>query len=179
MVVFINKVDMLEDDELLALVELEVRELLTKNESPGDDLPIIRGSALKVLESTATDPDAPEYKPIWELMEAIDSYIPLPDRPRDKPFLVPIEDVCGIKGRGTVVTGRIERGIVKPGEDVEIVGFAPTRKTVCTGVEMFQKTLDSGEAGDNVGCLLRGIEREDVERGQVLSKPVSITPHRH
>ncbi len=177
MVVFLNKVDMMEDTELLDLVELEVRELLSKNEFPGDDIPIIRGSALKVLESTATDPDAPEYKPIWELMAAIDSYIPLPDRPRDKPFLMPIEDVFGIKGRGTVVTGRIERGIVKPGEEVEIVGFAATRKTVCTGVEMFQKTLDSGEAGDNVGCLLRGIEREDVERGQVLAKPGSITPH--
>ncbi len=177
MVVFLNKVDMMEDAELLDLVELEVRELLTKNEFPGDDIPIIRGSALKVLESTATDPDAPEYKCIWELMEAIDSYIPMPDRPRDKPFLMPIEDVFGIKGRGTVVTGRIERGIVKPGEEVEIVGFTATRKTVCTGVEMFQKTLDSGEAGDNVGCLLRGIEREDVERGQVLAKPGSITPH--
>jgi elongation factor Tu len=177
MVVFLNKVDMMEDAELLDLVELEVRELLTKNEFPGDDIPIVRGSALKALESTSTDPDAPEYKAIWDLMEAIDSYIPLPDRPRDKPFLMPIEDVFGIKGRGTVVTGRIERGIVKPGEDVEIVGFAPTRKTVCTGVEMFQKTLDSGEAGDNVGCLLRGIEREDVERGQVLAKPGSITPH--
>jgi elongation factor Tu len=177
MVVFLNKVDMMEDAELLDLVELEVRELLTKNEFPGDDIPIIRGSALKVLESTATDPDAPEYKCIWELMEAIDTYIPMPDRPRDKPFLMPIEDVFGIKGRGTVVTGRIERGIVKPGEEVEIVGFTATRKTVCTGVEMFQKTLDSGEAGDNVGCLLRGIEREDVERGQVLAKPGSITPH--
>jgi elongation factor Tu len=177
MVVFLNKVDMMEDAELLDLVELEVRELLTKNGFPGDDIPIVRGSALKVLESTATDPDAPEFKPIWELMEAIDSHIPLPDRPRDKPFLMPIEDVFGIKGRGTVVTGRIERGTIKPGEEVEIVGFAPTRKTVCTGVEMFQKTLDSGEAGDNVGCLLRGIEREDVERGQVLAKPGSITPH--
>ncbi len=177
MVVFLNKVDMMEDAELLDLVELEVRELLTKNEFPGDDIPIVRGSALKVLESTATDPDAPEFKCIWELMEAIDTYIPMPDRPRDKPFLMPIEDVFGIKGRGTVVTGRIERGIVKPGEEVEIVGFAATRKTVCTGVEMFQKTLDSGEAGDNVGCLLRGIEREDVERGQVLAKPGSITPH--
>jgi elongation factor Tu len=177
MVVFLNKVDMMEDAELLDLVELEVRELLTKNEFPGDDIPIVRGSALKVLESTSTDPDAPEYKCIWELMAAIDTYIPMPDRPRDKPFLMPIEDVFGIKGRGTVVTGRIERGIVKTGEEVEIVGFSPTRKTVCTGVEMFQKTLDSGEAGDNVGCLLRGIEREDVERGQVLAKPGSITPH--
>jgi len=177
MVVFLNKVDMMEDTELLDLVELEVRELLTKNEFPGDDIPIVRGSALKVLESTSTDPDAPEYKPIHELMEALDSYIPQPDRPRDKPFLMPIEDVFGIKGRGTVVTGRIERGLVKPGEEVEIVGFTATRKTVCTGVEMFQKTLDQGEAGDNVGCLLRGIEREDVERGQVLAKPGSITPH--
>jgi elongation factor Tu len=177
MVVFLNKVDMMEDAELLDLVELEVRELLSKNEFPGDDIPIVRGSALKVLESTSTDPDAPEYKCIWELMAAIDTYIPMPDRPRDKPFLMPIEDVFGIKGRGTVVTGRIERGIVKTGEEVEIVGFSPTRKTVCTGVEMFQKTLDSGEAGDNVGCLLRGIEREDVERGQVLAKPGSITPH--
>ena len=177
MVVFLNKVDMMEDAELLDLVELEVRELLTKNEFPGDDIPIIRGSALKVLESTSTDADAPEYKPIHELMDALDSYIPLPDRPRDKPFLMPIEDVFGIKGRGTVVTGRIERGMVKPGEEVEIVGFTATRKTVCTGVEMFQKTLDQGEAGDNVGCLLRGIEREDVERGQVLAKPGSITPH--
>ncbi|MEO8457453.1 MAG: elongation factor Tu [Chloroflexota bacterium] len=177
MVVFLNKVDMMEDAELLDLVELEVRELLSKNDFPGDDIPIIRGSALKVLESTSTDPDAPEYKPIMELMHALDTYIALPDRPRDKPFLMPIEDVFGIKGRGTVVTGRIERGIVKAGEEVEIVGFSPTRKTVCTGVEMFQKTMDQGEAGDNVGCLLRGIEREDVERGQVLSKPGSITPH--
>jgi len=177
MVVFLNKVDMMEDPELLDLVELEVRELLSKYEFPGDDIPIIRGSALKVLESTNTDPDAPEYKCIWELMDAIDNYIPEPERPRDKPFLMPIEDVFGIKGRGTVVTGRVDRGIVKAGEEVEIVGFTPTRKTVCTGVEMFQKTLDQGEAGDNVGCLLRGIEREDVERGQVLAKPGSITPH--
>ena len=177
MVVFLNKVDMMEDQELLDLVELEVRELLSKYEFPGDDIPIIRGSALKVLESTNTDPDAPEYKCIWELMDAIDTYIPEPERPRDKPFLMPIEDVFGIKGRGTVVTGRVDRGIVKAGEEVEIVGFTPTRKTVCTGVEMFQKTLDAGEAGDNVGCLLRGVEREDVERGQVLAKPGSITPH--
>ena len=177
MVVFLNKVDMMEDPELLDLVELEVRELLSKQQFPGDDIPIIRGSALKVLESTSVDPDAPEYKPIWELMEVLDSYIPMPERPRDKPFLMPIEDVFGIKGRGTVVTGRVERGMIKPGEEVEIVGFAPTRKTVCTGVEMFQKTMDVGEAGDNVGCLLRGIEREDVERGQVLAKPASITPH--
>jgi elongation factor Tu len=177
MVVFLNKVDMMEDPELLDLVELEVRELLSKQQFPGDDIPIIRGSALKVLESTSDDPDAPEYKPIWELMDVLDTYIPMPERPRDKPFLMPIEDVFGIKGRGTVVTGRVERGTIKPGEEVEIVGFSPTRKTVCTGVEMFQKTMDVGEAGDNVGCLLRGIEREDVERGQVLAKPASITPH--
>ncbi|HUF52152.1 MAG TPA: elongation factor Tu [Dehalococcoidia bacterium] len=177
MVVFLNKVDMMEDPELLDLVELEIRELLSKYEFPGDDIPIVRGSALKVLESDSQDPDAPEYKPIWELMDVIDTYIPEPERPRDQPFLMPIEDVFGIKGRGTVVTGRIERGIVKAGEEIEIVGFGETRKTVCTGVEMFQKTLDSGEAGDNVGCLLRGVERDDVERGQVLSAVGSITPH--
>ncbi len=177
MVVFLNKVDMMEDPELLDLVELEVRDLLSKYEFPGDDIPIIRGSALQVLESSATDPNAPEYKPILDLMEALDSYIPQPERPRDKPFLMPIEDVFGIKGRGTVVTGRIERGTIKPGEEVEIVGFGETRKTVCTGVEMFQKTMDEGEAGDNVGCLLRGVERDEVERGQVLAKPGSITPH--
>jgi elongation factor Tu len=177
MVVFLNKVDMMEDPELLDLVELEVRELLVKNDFPGDDIPIVRGSALKALESTSDDADAPEFKCIWELMAAVDDYIPMPERPRDKPFLMPIEDVFGIKGRGTVVTGRIERGIVKTGEEVEIVGFKETRKTVCTGVEMFRKLLDQGEAGDNVGCLLRGIEREDVERGQVLSKPGAITPH--
>jgi elongation factor Tu len=177
MVVFLNKVDMMEDPELLDLVELEVRELLSKYNFPGDDIPIIRGSALKSMESNSEDPDAPEYAPIWELMNAIDSYIPEPERPKDKPFLMPIEDVFGIKGRGTVVTGRVERGIVKAGEEVEIVGFGETRKTTCTGVEMFRKILDEGEAGDNVGCLLRGVEREDVERGQVLSKPGSIKPH--
>jgi len=177
MVVFLNKVDMMEDPELLDLVELEVRELLTKYNFPGDDIPIVRGSALKAMESKSDDPDAPEYQPIWELMNAVDSYIPEPERPKDKPFLMPIEDVFGIKGRGTVVTGRVERGVVKAGEEVEIVGFGATRKTVCTGVEMFRKTLDEGEAGDNVGCLLRGIEREDVERGQVLAKPGSIKPH--
>jgi len=177
MVVFLNKVDMMEDPELLDLVELEVRELLTKYNFPGDDIPIIRGSALKAMESKSDDPDAPEYQPIWELMNAVDSYIPEPERTKDKPFLMPIEDVFGIKGRGTVVTGRVERGVVKAGEEVEIVGFGETRKTVCTGVEMFRKTLDEGEAGDNVGCLLRGIEREDVERGQVLAKPGSIKPH--
>ncbi|HSP55823.1 MAG TPA: elongation factor Tu [Dehalococcoidia bacterium] len=176
-VVYLNKVDMMEDAELLDLVELEVRDLLNKYEFPGDEIPIVRGSALKALESTSQDPDAPEYASIWELMNAIDTYIPEPVRPKDKPFLMPIEDVFGIKGRGTVVTGRIERGVVKTGEDVEIVGFGETRKTVCTGVEMFRKILDEGEAGDNVGCLLRGVERDDVERGQVLAKPGSITPH--
>src|SRR3990172_6752634 len=177
MVVYLNKVDMMEDPELLDLIDLEVRELLTKYGFPGDDIPIVRGSALKALESESQDFDAPEYQSVHELMKAIDDYIPEPTRPRDMPFLMPIEDVFGIKGRGTVVTGRIERGVVKPGEEVEIVGFTDTRKTVCTGVEMFRKTLDSGEPGDNVGCLLRGIEREDVERGQVLAKPGSIKPH--
>ena len=176
-VVFLNKVDMMDDPELLDLVELELRELLTKYGFPGDDIPIIRGSALKSLESTSEDPDSEEYKPIWELLAALDDYIPLPERPKDKPFLMPIEDVFGIKGRGTVVTGRIERGVVKTGDEIEIVGLKETTKTVVTGVEMFKKTLDTGEAGDNVGCLLRGIEREDVERGQVLAKPGSIKPH--
>jgi elongation factor Tu len=176
-VVYLNKVDQMDDPELLDLVELELRELLTKNGFPGDDLPIIRGSALAALNSTSQDTGAEEYKSIMELMEAVDSYVPTPERPKDKPFLMPIEDVFGIKGRGTVVTGRVERGVVKVGEEVEIVGFGDTRKTTVTGVEMFQKTLDTGEAGDNVGCLLRGIEREDVERGQVLAKPGSITPH--
>ena len=177
MVVFLNKVDMMEDEELLELVEMELRELLTSYKFPGDDVPIVRGSALKVLESTSTDPNAPEYACIWELMRAVDEYIPTPKRETDKPFLMPIEDVFSIKGRGTVVTGRIERGVVKPMEEAEIVGLAPTRKTVVTGVEMFRKLLDQGMAGDNVGCLLRGIQREDVERGQVLAKPGSITPH--
>jgi elongation factor Tu len=177
MVVFLNKVDMMEDPELLDLVELEIRDLLNKYEFPGDEVPIVRGSALKALESTSQDPNAPEYQPIWELMNAIDNYIPEPQRPRDQPFLMPIEDVFGIKGRGTVVTGRIERGVIRPGDEVEIVGFGETRKTVVTGVEMFRKILDEGEAGDNVGCLLRGIERDEVERGQVLAKPGSITPH--
>jgi elongation factor Tu len=178
MVVFMNKVDQMDDPELLDLVELELRELLTKQGFPGDDIPIIRGSALGAMNCTSTDASDPAYKCILELMEAVDSYIPTPARPRDKPFLMPVEDVFGIKGRGTVVTGRIERGIVKVGEEIEIVGLGPTRKTVVTGVEMFQKTLDQGEAGDNVGCLLRGIEREDIERGQVLAKPGSITPHK-
>ncbi|HVB97031.1 MAG TPA: elongation factor Tu [Chloroflexota bacterium] len=177
-VVFLNKVDMMDDPELLELVEMEMRELLSKYGFPGDDIPIVRGSALKVLESTSTDANAPEYQCIHELMAAVDSYIPTPQRATDKPFLMPIEDVFGIKGRGTVVTGRVERGQVKASEDVEIIGMArPTRKVVVTGVEMFRKTLDSGIAGDNIGCLLRGIEREDVERGQVLAKPGSITPH--
>jgi elongation factor Tu len=176
-VVFLNKVDMMEDEELLELVELELRELLSANEFPGDEIPIIRGSGLKALESGSTDPNAPEYKCIIELMDAVDDYIPTPERPLDKPFLMPVEDVFGIKGRGTVVTGRIERGIVKTGDEVEIVGITETRKTTVTGVEMFKKLLDEGQAGDNVGCLLRGIEREDVQRGQVLAKPGSITPH--
>ena len=175
--VFLNKVDMMEDEELLELVELEMRELLTNYEFPGDDTPIIRGSALKALQSTSTDINAPEYACILELMAAVDSFIPQPERPRDLPFLMPIEDVFGIKGRGTVVTGRIERGTVHVGDEIEIVGLKETRKTTVTGVEMFKKLLDSGEAGDNVGCLLRGVEREDVERGQVLAKPASITPH--
>jgi elongation factor Tu len=177
MVVFLNKVDMMDDEELLELVELEVRELLTKYRFPGDDIPVIRGAAVKALESASTDPQAPEYACIWELMNAVDSYIPTPERATDKPFLMPIEDVFGIKGRGTVVTGRIERGVIKVGEPIEIVGFTDTRTTVVTGVEMFRKLLDQGEAGDNVGCLLRGIERTDVERGQVLAKPGSIKPH--
>ena len=176
MVVYLNKVDMMEDPELLDLIELEVRELLSKYGFPGDDIPIIRGSALQAMESTSTDASAPEFQSIWELLKALDEYIPEPARPRDLPFLMPIEDVFGIKGRGTVVTGRIERGVVKPGEEVEIVGFGETRKTVCTGVEMFRKTLDSGEPGDNVGCLLRGLERDEVERGQVLAVPGSISP---
>ena len=179
LVVFLNKVDQMDDPELLDLVELELRELLSKYGFPGDDIPIVRGSALQALESASKDSSAPEYKPILELMKAVDEHIPLPERPRDKPFLMSIEDVFGIKGRGTVATGRIERGIVKTGDEVEIVGLRDTRKTVVTGVEMFRKTLDQGEAGDNVGCLLRGIEREDVERGQVLAKPGTIKPHTH
>ncbi len=177
MVVFLNKVDMMEDEELLELVEMELRELLDSYGFPGDDIPIVRGSALKALECTSTDPEAPEYAPIWELMRVVDEYIPTPVRETEKPFLMSIEDVFSIKGRGTVVTGRIDRGVVKPMEEVEIVGLAPTRRTVVTGVEMFRKLLDQGLAGDNVGCLLRGIAREDVERGQVLAKPGSITPH--
>src|ERR671915_517052 len=176
-VVFLNKVDMMDDEELLELVELEVRDLLSTYEFPGDEIPVIRGSALAALESASQDPSDAAYGPILELMQAVDDYIPTPARAVDKPFLMPIEDVFGIKGRGTVVTGRVERGIVKPGETVEIVGMGERRKVVVTGVEMFQKTLDEGVAGDNVGCLLRGVERTEVERGQVLSKPGSINPH--
>ena len=177
MVVFLNKVDMMDDEELLELVELELREQLDQYEFPGDDTPIVRGSALAALESESTDPQAPEYACIWELMQAVDSYIPQPERDVDQPFLMPIEDVFSIKGRGTVVTGRVERGMVHPMENVEIVGLKETVSTTVTGVEMFRKLLDEGRAGDNVGCLLRGINRIDVERGQVLSKPGSITPH--
>jgi len=176
-VVFLNKADMVDDQELLELVELEVRELLSKYDFPGDDIPIITGSALKALESTSQDPNAEEYKCLTELLDAIDSYIPQPTREVDKPFLLPIEDVFTISGRGTVVTGRVERGKIKVGEEVEIVGIRKTEKTVCTGVEMFRKILDEGEAGDNVGVLLRGTKREEVERGQVVAKPGSITPH--
>jgi len=174
-VVFLNKVDLVDDPELLDLVELELRELLTQYEFPGDKIPIIRGSALKALESE--DVNSPEAKCIGELMEAVDSYIPEPKRETDKPFLMPVGDVFTISGRGTVVTGRVDRGIVKVGEEVEIIGIRPTIKTVVTGVEMFRKTLDEGRAGDDVGLLIRGIKREEVERGQVVAKPGSITPH--
>ncbi len=176
-VVFMNKTDQVDDPELLDLVELEVRELLSKYQFPGDEIPIIKGSALKAMESTATTQDAPEYKCILDLMDAVDAYVPQPERPIDKPFLMPIEDVFSISGRGTVVTGRVERGVIKVGEDVEIVGIHETKKTVCTGVEMFRKLLDQGQAGDNVGCLLRGTGKNEVERGMVLAKPGSITPH--
>jgi len=172
-----NKCDMVDDPELLDLVELEVRELLSKYQFPGNDIPVIRGSALKAMESGASDQGAEEYKCILELMAAVDAYVPTPERPIDKPFLMPIEDVFTISGRGTVVTGRVERGIIKVGEEVEIVGIRETRKTTVTGVEMFRKLLDEGRAGDNVGTLLRGIGKEDVERGMVLAKPGSITPH--
>jgi elongation factor Tu len=176
-VVFMNKVDMVDDPELLDLVELEVRELLTKYQFPGDKIPVIRGSALKAMESTSTDRGAEEYKSIQVLMDEVDSYIPTPERPIEKPFLMPIEDVFSISGRGTVVTGRVERGVVKVGEEVEIVGMRETRKTVATGVEMFRKLLDEGRAGDNIGVLLRGTGKDEVERGMVLAKPGSITPH--
>jgi elongation factor Tu len=177
-VVFLNKVDMMEDAELLELVELEMRELLTANGFDGDNTPIVRGSALGVLESTSTDASAPEYQCITELMDAVDAWIEEPVRATDQPFLMAVEDVFGIKGRGTVVTGRIERGRVRVGETIEIIGVKPTISTTVTGVEMFNKTLPEGQAGDNVGCLIRGIERTDIERGQVLAAPKSITPHK-
>jgi elongation factor Tu len=177
-VVFLNKVDMMEDPELLELVEMELRELLTEYKFPGDKTPIIRGSALKALESESKDPQAPEYACIHELLKAVDEFIPEPVRHTELPFMMSIEDVFSIKGRGTVVTGRVDRGIVKVGDPLEIVGLHETRTTVCTGVEMFHKLLDQGQAGDNLGILLRGIERNEVERGQVLAKPGSITPHR-
>ena len=172
--VFMNKCDMVDDPELLDLVELEVRELLSKYEFPGDDVPVIRGSALQALENPE---DEEKTKCIWELMEALDTYFPQPDRPVDKPFLMPIEDIFSISGRGTVATGRVETGVIKTGEEIEIVGFRDTTKTTCTGVEMFRKLLDEGRAGENVGVLLRGTKRDEIERGQVLSKPGSITPH--
>ena len=174
-VVYMNKVDLVDDPELLDLVELELRELLTQYNFPGDEIPIIRGSALKALETD--DPDSEDAKSVWELMEAVDNYIPEPARDLDKPFLMPIGDVFTISGRGTVVTGRVDRGIIKVGEEVEVVGIRPTFKTVCTGVEMFRKTLDEGRAGDDIGVLLRGTKRDEVERGQVVAKPGSITPH--
>jgi elongation factor Tu len=174
LVVYMNKVDMVDDPELLDLVELEVRELLSSYDFPGDEIPVVRGSALAAMEGRD---EAVGKDSVMKLMEAVDSYIPQPERPKDRAFLMPIEDVFSISGRGTVVTGRIERGVVKVGDEVEIVGLRPTTKTVVTGVEMFRKLLDSGEAGDNIGALLRGTKREDVERGQVLAKPGSITPH--
>ena len=176
LVVFLNKVDLVDDEELLELVELEVRELLSKYEFPGDDIPVVPGSALKALESDDVDSD--DCKPIFELMEACDTYIPEPERDVDMDFLMPIEDVFSISGRGTVVTGRVERGIINVGEEIEIVGIKETVKTTCTGVEMFRKLLDQGQAGDNIGALLRGVKREDVERGQVLAKPGSILPYK-
>ena len=176
-VVYLNKCDMVDDPELLELVEMEVRDLLSSYDFPGDEIPIVKGSSLKVLESTSTDPNDPVYAPMKELMDAVDSYIPTPERPVDQPFLMPIEDVFTITGRGTVVTGRVERGVVKLSDEVEIVGIKPSTKTVVTGVEMFRKLLDQAEAGDNIGVLLRGIDRKDIERGQVLAKPGSIHPH--
>jgi elongation factor Tu len=179
MVVYLNKVDMMDDPELLELVELELRELLDGYQFPGDDIPIVRGSALEALESSSTDPNAPEYESILELMRVVDEYIPTPVRETDKPFLMPVEDVFSIKGRGTVVTGRVDRGTIKVGEEIEIIGLQEDiRKTVVTGVEMFHKILDQGQAGDNIGCLLRGIDRDEVARGMVLAKPGSIRPHR-
>ena len=177
-VVYLNKCDMVDDPELLELVEMEVRDLLSEYGFPGDDIPVVKGSSLQVLESSSTNPDDEVYKPMKELMDAVDSYIPTPERPVDQPFLMPVEDVFTITGRGTVATGRVERGIVKVSDEVEIIGLTTERrKTVVTGVEMFRKLLDQAEAGDNIGVLLRGIERKDVERGQVLAKPGSINPH--
>jgi len=178
MVVFLNKVDMMDDEELLELVELELRELLDSYEFPGDETPIVRGSALQALESASTDPDDPVYAPIFELMRVVDEYIPTPARETEKPFLMPVEDVFSIKGRGTVVTGRVERGTLTPNSEIEIVGLAEkTRRVIVTSMEMFHKILDKVEAGDNAGLLLRGVQREEIERGQVLAKPGSITPH--
>jgi len=180
MVIFLNKVDMMDDEELLELVELELRELLDSYQFPGDDTPIIRGSALQALESTATDPNDPVYAPIWQLMDAVDSHIPTPERDLDRPFLMSVEDVFSIKGRGTVVTGRVDRGVLKKGEEIEIIGLRDeSMKTVVTGIEMFHQELDQAQAGDNAGVLLRGVTREEVERGMVLAKPKSITPHRN
>ena len=177
-VVYLNKCDMVDDPELLELVEMEVRDLLSTYDFPGDEIPIIKGSSLKVLESTSTDPNDPVYAPMKELMDAVDSYIPTPDRPTDQPFLMPVEDVFSITGRGTVATGRVERGVVKVSDEVEIVGLKPqASKTVITGVEMFRKLLDQAEAGDNIGVLLRGVQRNEIERGQVLAKPGTIHPH--
>jgi elongation factor Tu len=179
MVIFLNKVDMMDDEELLELVELELRELLDSQEFPGDETPIVRGSALAALQCESTDPDAPEYASIWELMRVVDEYIPQPERETDKPFLMSIEDVFSIKGRGTVVTGRVERGMLKPNSEVDIVGLRDEiRKVVVTSMEMFHKVLDEVMAGDNAGLLLRGVNRDEVERGQVLAKPGSITPHK-
>ncbi len=177
MVVFLNKVDMMDDEELLELVELELRELLSTYDFPGEDIPVVRGSALAVLEEKTNDPSHEAYEPIYELMRVVDEYIPTPERETEKPFLMPVEDVFSIKGRGTVVTGRVERGIVKTGETIDILGLKEKQSTVVTGVEMFRKILDRGEAGDNVGLLLRGINRDEVERGQVVAKPGTIEPH--
>jgi len=176
-VVYLNKCDMVDDPELLELVEMEVRDLLSEYGFPGDEIPIVKGSSLKVLESSSTDPNAPEYACMKELMDAVDSYIPTPERPVDQPFLMPVEDVFTITGRGTVATGRVERGTVKLQDEIEIVGIRPVNKSVVTGVEMFRKLLDQAEAGDNIGVLLRGIDRKDIERGQVLAKPGTIHPH--
>jgi len=176
LVVYLNKVDLVDDPELLELVELEVRELLSEYDFPGDDIPVVSGSALKALESD--DPKSEDAKSVFELLDAIDDYVPEPQRDKDKPFLMPVEDVFSISGRGTVATGRVERGQIKVGEEIEVVGMTDTRKTVVTGVEMFRKTLDQGEAGDNVGILLRGVKRDEIERGQVLARPKTITPHR-